>query len=247
MRTCDACHDKPTDLFICRDCMDDYHGNLARVPDAMTELDTERVKLSRRGELVGGRSADKPLPWNEAASNLQHAIRFNLVVTAKLVNVGQEDGLPADNLSAILDWLTEREQSVAMRDGAGELVAELARLLARTRRLIDNPPEKRFIGTCPCGQRLHGWRNSPDERGHRDERWIQCECGTRHGVEESIAALEERCRDVLVTAREASGLSGVKLGTVRAWIDRRRLERIGEMEGAALVRFGDVLQLRDAS
>lgn len=251
MTTCTACHQRPThESFLCDLCTDQLLTDLQAVPDMAADLEIEMARQSRRSSgpaTAHTKGREQPLPVNLAAANVLHLLRAQLVDACLAVAIRREN-LPADTIDAMTAWLIVNRYSLSQRDNAGDVARGLASVLARGRRMIDNPPEQRFIGVHPCGERLHAWRHPPDDKGRREERWVQCHgCGQRVGVEEAIAALEDRCRDQLLTLREIATLADVPLGTVRRWADRKRIVSAGLAEGVKTYRFGDALALREQS
>lgn len=261
---CRACRDYPAhDAFICEQCMDQLHGDLVQVADIAHELEVEITKRSHKGKSVGhGKHDVQPLPYNPAASECADEIRWHLVQLVMITNLGQHHGLPADTIAEMAYWVDERLHSVALRDGAEEAIVGLGKAIRAGWRIIDLAPEKVYIGECYCWEvepdpevpgsgrrtKLRAHRSHPDPAtGYREERYVQCrQCGERHGVEQRIAETEDQVRDVLLPLRDLAKLSGVKLGTVRRWADRRRIEPRGvDREGVRTYRFGDVLDLRE--
>lgn len=247
--TCTACHARPVhESFICERCADQLLSDLQAVPDMVHELTVEATRQARRSTgpaTSHTRGHEQPIPVNLAAANLLHVLRAQLVDACLAVALRREN-LPDETIPAMVAWLITNRASLHMHEEVGGVATDLARLLARARRMIDNPPEQRFIGVHPCGERLHAWRHPPDDRGHREERWTQCPgCGQRVGVEEAIAGLEERCRDQLLTLREIATLADVKVGTVQRWADRKRILPAGVADDVRTYRFGDALTLRD--
>lgn len=248
--TCTACHLRPAhNSFICEPCADQLLTHLQAAPDMAAELEVEITRQARRakGPATGAtRGREQPLPVNLAASDLLHLLKTHLV-DACLATAPRRDQLPADRIDTMAAWLITNRASLHMRSNVGDVARGLAHIIDKATRMIDNPPEKRFIGQHPCGERLHAWRNQPDDTGHRQERWIQCHgCGQTVGVEDAIAGLEDRCRDQLLTLREIATLAHVKLGTVQRWADRKRiLHAATNLEGVRVFRFGDALALRD--
>lgn len=244
-QTCTRCTKPTTTGYLCTGCGDQLHGWLAEAPELGRQLDIEITRQARRakGPSAVVKGAAQPLPVNLHASAVKDRVKAALRALQRSVAPDRPTGNTIDGMCA---WLTLHEPTIALRPDAGPLVTALEDALKRARRCCDNPPEQRFIGQHPCGERLHAWRNQADDRGLREERWIQCPgCGQRVGVEEAIAALEDRCRDQLLTLREIATLAQIKLGTVQRWADRKRILPAGLVDGIRTFRFGDALLLRD--
>lgn len=247
MSTCTACHDNPVhDTFVCTDCADILHGDLARIPEVAAELHTEIAKLVRKGQpgpRVIGR--EQPLPVNLHASTLLDELRTQVVAAVRVVALDQPDDLPRDTIAAMADWLADREHSIALRPEGGDIAVGLHNHLDRCLRTIDTPAERVYIGDCVCGT---------DEKpvslyAPRGARMFRCRgCGTGWDVAERLEQLHEECRDQLVTLSEAASILRLKLPRLQRWRDRGRIMRYGvDDQGAHTFRYGDILDTLDAS
>ena len=253
---CTACHQQPQhNGHLCTPCATLLHHNLAAAPGMAQELLVELTRQARKAAGPSGRGGGdggQPLPFDVTASVCLDRLRQALVEGVAIVTYGEPVDLDGVDVPRLAGWLLARFGELQIRAAVGEFALTLDAALKRAGRAIDTPPERVYIGDCTCSRpgqdpvRLLAVRSAPDEQGRREERWHQCpRCGTRFGVEDKLAELEERCRDQLLTAKEAALLAGVKPRLVRSWAERGRLQGRGvNRDGVAVYRFGDVLGLR---
>lgn len=246
MSTCRACNDKPvTDTFVCHDCMDQFHGDLYAVVDLARDLNTEIAKQVKRttGPMVKVIGKVPPLPYNPAAAHALERLRFELVTACLSLALGQRDRLPGDTIGAMAAWLLDNEAAVPLREDGGDICRGLSGAIRRGRRVIDNPPERRYIGNCTC----------EDDNGERrrmyarmGEPLYEChECGSEWRVAESLERLEAELSDYGLTHKELEVLMPkIPRSTLSSWIDRKKLVPQGtNAEGEPAYRYGDVLAL----
>ena len=237
--TCTACHDHPvTDTFVCQPCGDEFHGHLAEAPHIAEELAVEVAKLSRKGRQPSGhvRRTEQPLPYSPHASAALDRLRSELVAAVRIVALGDASAYPADTVPAMAAWLTRMEGAVVLRPEGGDIVNGLADAIKAGRRIIDNPPERRFVGDCPCGDA--GDRSRLLAEVGRE--FVKCRrCGTTYRVDECVAQLEDAMRDRLVTPKEVEMVTSgrIKWARVRQWISRGLIAQHPDNR----VRFGDAL------
>lgn len=237
--TCTACRDNPvTDTFVCTPCADEYHGLLAEAPHIAAELAVEVAKLSRKGRQPSGhvRRTEQPLPYSPHASAALDRLRSELVGAVRIVALGDTTVYPADTVPAMAEWLTRMEGAVMLRPEGGEIITGLAAAIRRGRAIIDTPPERRFVGDCPCGD--------AEDRSRLlaivGREYVRCpRCGTTYRVAECIAQLEDAMRDRLVTPKEVELVTSgrIKWARVRQWISRGLIAQHPDNR----VRFGDAL------
>lgn len=233
---CTCCHDRPVqDRFVCVDCIDTLHGDLAALPGDVHELTVELTRQARKGRGRGGRSADNPLPLNLAASRILTELRTLLVSEIRELTFGDMDRQPGGTWEAMCLWLTQAEQSIALREGGGEFCRELSRLRGKARRLVDTPPERVYVGQCDC-------LTTPPLYAPRDQAVVRCRtCGADWNVQDRLDQLEQECRDFRLTAREVELATGgrIKASRVRKWKERGQVD----IDTEGRIRFGDALGL----
>lgn len=76
---CPQCARPAPTTTLCTDCLDTLHRDLDRLPDALTELLTQLSRQARGARGEGGRSAERPLPFDLAASETLDLLRSVLV------------------------------------------------------------------------------------------------------------------------------------------------------------------------
>lgn len=236
--TCLACRDQPvTDTFTCGPCGDLYHGLLPRVPDLAAELETEITRQARKGGQSGGgrvRNHERPLEYNQAASDALAQLRAVLVSTCLTLALGQ--ALPDDTIPAMTEWLIDNEGAVPLRPEAGDMIAGLEAAVKRGQTVIDNPPERVYFGNCPCGEELVA------ERGAA---FVQCpsaRCGAMWSMDAVVDHRNQIARDYLMTLPELVAMKVASKATIYRW--SKRLEQRGMRDGMDVYAFGDVLDMK---
>lgn len=233
--SCGVCAAPTRDaLHLCVGCLDQLHGTLHQIPETLAELWTESVRLSRHTRPQNRqRATETALPYRGDAADTHRALRRTLHDTAHLASPRPIPAItPAYTLTAVIDAHLDR---LALHPDAPRHHAELTHLNRRGRAIIDNPPERRYIGECHCGTRLHA-----------DLDWatVTCHhCGDVWDVTQRHAQTLDDCRDVLLTLTEIATLLPAPLRRVQAWAERGRITPAGTTTtGARLYRFGDALQ-----
>ena len=243
MSTCIACYDNPvTDTFTCNDCNDEYHGLLPRVPGLAADLEIEITRQARKGGTNGGgkvRSFERPLEFNQAASEALGQLRVVLVSTCLTLALGQR--LPADTIDAMVEWLVINEAAVPLRPEAGYMITGLSAAVKRGQVLVDNPPERVMIGQCDCGTDMMA------ERGALVYRCTKPGCDTEWDVPEVLAWRDELAQDQLLPLSDIAVIAGIPKNTLKSWVKRGRLVHHGsDRDGVRLFRYGAVVEIRRA-
>ena len=234
-RYCLACHDNPVkDTFTCSDCAAWYHYHLMHLPDLARDLDIEITRQGRKGGSGGdggrSRNFDRPLEFNQAASDALGQLRAVLVSTCLTLALGQR--LPADTINAMVEWLIANEAAVQLRPEAGDMMNGLDAAFKHGRKVIDNPPERIYLGNCGCGAELRADRGV----GH-----VQCQCGATWMTQDVVDHRNMVARSHLMTLPEIVTMAVVSKSTLYRWVTR--LEQRGQRDGMDVYRYGDVLDL----
>lgn len=225
-----------------------YHG-LAH------DLDIALARQAVLGERHGSRSVEKPLLFNERASDAGHALKATLVGWARAVHEETGADLPADTLTAIARWLHHHIGWLRHHEAAEEIHAEIIDAVRDVRRAIDRPVETVYVGPCECGEHLFAclgerYVTCPNREAHEDGRdtW---------SVADRIDWLLAQAEDVVATATQISAAlthynRPVTPAALRGYVRRGRLAPVWCTDtgnnrtfrgGAALYRLGDVMDV----
>lgn len=148
---------KPAQEGLCRNCADTLRRDLASIPELWQELDTTRNRLSKTASPQEGRSANKPLPWNEHTAQVATDLAAVLVAWAREIH-DHGDTDPRDPVHmAILHpahtatWLHRNFEALLRLEDIGEAADTIANSVIRAKRAIDLPSLRtRFkVGPCP--------------------------------------------------------------------------------------------------
>jgi len=103
------------------------------------------------------------------------------------------------------------------------------------RKVIDNPPERIYLGNCGCGAELRADRGV----GH-----VQCQgCGSTWMTQDVVDHRNMVARSHLMTLPEIVTMAVVPKSTLYRWATR--LEQRGQRDGMDVYRYGDVLDLKE--
>lgn len=231
--------------YVCDGCVKELEAAFYEVPWLDDELTITMTK--QRGAPTEGsaKSAEKSLPWNEAAAEVRHTMRNILVSWVRLADEenwqGRPDWYPQDTWTSMSRWLLHVTPHVRFNELAGEMVREIVEAVRHCRDIIDRKPDREYAGPCTCGRDLY---RLPGEG------WVRCRhCGEQTDTE----ALREQMREAVygrhVTAREGAGLLckfdlPTKQGTIDKWRERKLLiDRGHDGKGARLYLFDDLMTL----
>jgi hypothetical protein len=157
---CTDC-DRPVgdQAFLCQHCCDDLARAIGDLPAIMDELDVTVTRQSVSGVDNGGRrSAEKPLPFNPAASEVLDLARNTITTWARAI--GDESGRPmrgdgtSNNAICIylvgsLPWLRSKQWSTELR-------GQISDVRTKAYRIIDKPADRVFAGPCDiCGADMY--------------------------------------------------------------------------------------------
>lgn len=235
---CQACSLYPPQQpgsWMCDPCRDRLHEHLHAIlgsdetPGLAHELDLEVAKLGRKGSHGKTTSPTPALPFNPEASHCLDLIRWKLLAGCALV-AGALPPVP-NTIPDLGEWLLTHEEKFAMVSGCGPIADDLDQLTRRARRIIDVPPERVYVGTCPCGTRLMAIAGNE---------YVRCRgCGTSFDAVDSRDALLASVADQWLTIRDISALMGRKYQTVWSWAERGHIN--SHPDNPRLYRLGDAL------
>lgn len=173
---CQRCGRPVQDATICNLCTHDLERALGDIPALTEELDTtlsRQAKFSQAND--GGKGADTPVVFHEAASDIYWELRNKLIgwtklhaeeTAAKNPTQGpackhclhitcstirrQRRPLPADTLTAMSRHLLGRVEWFRHHELAAEMVDDIREPVHRLAHIIDRPQWRSFpIGPCP--------------------------------------------------------------------------------------------------
>lgn len=258
---------RPTPTRICARHTDQLADDLAAVPDLIDDLDAAVARQTASGPRYGGRSAEKPLPYDQRASLAQDALTTTLRAWLIALHPGAVPGpahtrprcdhgscmqirwraWPGDDATGAATWLRDRVGLIARSDAAPDVVDEIHAAVDQARHDTDRAADRLFAGPCDtCGDVLWARLNATVATCRT--------CEAAYDLADRRAWLLAAADDELVTAIDASraltrlGLE-VTPERIRQWAHRGRLTPQGTETRAGrqlpLYRLGDLTQLLD--
>lgn len=239
---------RPTDVALCRGCLEDLLVELRSVPWLTRQLEVTLTRQARVGERNGPRSADRPLPYHHGASVDLESLRDGLAMWARDIADRRQvtcetEHTPPGYARWLLRWPTE----LAGHPDAAELHGDICGLTKAARRTIDRHPDMRYLGPCDlCETDLYAPVHAET---------VAClgeECDATYPIRERRAWLLEQAADQLRTARqlayELPWIAGVTITAERIgmWAVRGRVTRypphVHDDRGAARYRVGEIIE-----
>lgn len=228
----------PAEANLCRSHADQLAAALGAVADLAEDLDVTITRQSATGDRIGGRSAETPLPYHDAASDARRDLHSVLSTWAR--DLWETHGTPgelipcSDTLPDMAAWISRHPTWCAAHPAAGELLDEITDAIARAWRVVDLPPERIYCGPCPSAWHQPENRALVAERvdlyARPDRDHVTChDCGTVHDVADLRADLLSAARDTLATAIECARALPELLGrelsanTIRTWAHAGKL------------------------
>lgn len=155
-RTCASCDNPVRDqVTICGRCERVTSQHLGDMEAHREELETTLTRQTRLSAASdGGRSANRPLPYQDQASAVLGAQRAILVSWSKLVHDEIEEVWPQDTVAAMSLFIEAHLPELRKHEAAGELVSEIAQLVTRIVRCIDYPEDRAKIHVGPCPEQI---------------------------------------------------------------------------------------------
>lgn len=263
----------PGSLRICGACTAELARELEAVPELVEDLD---LAISRQTKLtsgsVGGRSPERPLPWNERASEAADHLSVILMGWARVLNstvqplqgpacqdcahpsclyadLGRE---PHRHPAAAADFLRRHAYALIAHPAGPDAVEEILTAVRNARYATDTPPRDLiYAGPCDvCDADLYA---RPDA-ARVACRWCRDDDGERL-VYEVLArrkwmkeALKDRELPAPAIARALTSLiRPIKPALLHTWVARQKLHPTGldDLE-RMLFRVGDVMDLMAA-
>lgn len=141
--------------YLCLDCVRVAKDDLRRMRWLLGELEITLTRQANTapGEFVGGKSADKPLPWAEKASNAINLLQSCVCVwSGALGPVADETLLEGNTLELIL-WMRRNADALPRLETAPRCANALQSVVEYCIEAIDLPKIKTSfeVGPCPEG------------------------------------------------------------------------------------------------
>lgn len=245
---CPACHIPVSDGALCTTCTRHLATDLEAVPALAHQLAITRAKLDQIGERNPRGGSNVPLGFRPTAVEVADVLHMTLAVWARELATspaapGPLMDVPAEDPAELARYLRTHLEKLRHLVGTGQLTDEVGYAVKVTRRAVDRPADRVYVGPCDhCRYDLYA-------RPHAAE--VACtQCATVYLVEERRVWLLEALREHLATAAEiARGLGDIygqpiSRKTINQWHHRERLVEHGATrDGWPLFRIGDVLDL----
>jgi hypothetical protein len=217
------CENLVADAWVCSTCAHRLDVALADAPDLLAELDVDLTRQGRTGQRVGGRSTERPLPYDPGASLIRDALASTLRTWCLIIDGDLLGQAPADDRLA--EHLADRIERVRHHTEGGTCVDEVCAAVtaAREHLLAADRDPSMLAGHCPdCHTPVYAREGAATAPCRRD--------GCDGMVD--VAAWRQGARDSLRTAvlpladtHQALTALGhpVPLGTLKSWVRRGRL------------------------
>ncbi|MFC5187118.1 hypothetical protein [Actinomadura harenae] len=249
---------------ICGACEADLERALTAVPWLVAQLDLVLSRQTRTGSSGGARSAETSLPYAPHASEASRVLASTLTAWVDELRPAEPRRigplcercthascrlmrpLAGRTASACAVWLRARVDRIVRLPVAEELWDEITAAVWAAQRLVDRPPERRYVGQCGAGLD-DGTDCDVDLYARPDAAAVTCpECGTRWDVRWRRRRLLEAAEDTLATAADlARALTGlgheVTPEMIRGYGHRGQIVPHGrDGRGRPLYRLADV-------
>jgi hypothetical protein len=246
---------------ICDTCKREFEQHLSEMSWLAGELDVSLTRVKGVDyNRSGGRSAEKPLPWNEGASRARETLKGEMVSWVRII-AARTDTLPKDSLVSIAAWLLSRLERIAKREDAWVICDTITMASIEARSFVfAKPAPKHFIG--PCEGRIDDIDGEITETECVGEIMavdgaVLAECSAclrAYDVNEVMRSVQVKLSDHLLTSTEIAHLAHRTFGQpiakvqkiVAVWASPKRKRIIAHAhteDGVALYRYGDVAAL----
>lgn len=244
MNVC-ACS-RPTDQFLCNECVRDMVNDLRGVPDLINELRTTGAKLDVTGTRGGGGSSERPMGVNVGALECKGTLEHLLL--AMWIRCGFK---PAPNISTIafVEGIIDCIHIIAAHKSGPSYREQLKRERRRGDEIVDTPRELMRLGDCAtveCGTPITALM------GHDITRCTTC--GTEYDVAATRAAqklsalghLHDKTATPAQMGRIFRELSvPIPTNTIYWWVHNEELQAAGKnLKGRDVYTIGHVIDLK---
>lgn len=207
---------RPSDLFVCRECVGTAQKHLASIADFASWCDEKRARMGSTWSVGGGsRACETPVPFDPRVSKVLGPIHNDLTTLARIVweeAPGLSEPRGTDTAS-VADWLLGHVPWIATTEHAEVAFPTWERANGNLERLFDRPPEKVYLGRCnastdfgPCIESLYV------EAGDMPAQVTCPRCTRDVVVSDRRDELAVGVENYLGTARELSRLLRLVLG-----------------------------------
>lgn len=256
MSVCLAPHcARPTQLYLCNDCITQLAEMLRQIPFLVEELDTRIQKLDRiqLGTIGRTRRPDELNVIDFDAAETARKLRKELVhwvtTVAERHSGRKPPGLATIRTADLARWLAHNVHAIATLNIAGDLYRDIKRRVGVDQRggqLVQaiNRTARHFAGPCPTILGHHG--NTEIACGEilyadTEDRTVVCpKCKQTIDVEKNqrraAAERDLRTRDELLEVLNNIG-EKIPAKTLDAWIKARRLRRAGWLHNGQMIKF----------
>lgn len=246
---------------LCVTHTDQLRRDLGGIPDLAAELDVTITRQNRGRPQPGGRSAERPLPYNVHTSGVR--VDLETTVNAWALDVSRMGEDPRDplrvhaahDLPAVAAWLVRNLPTLRKHPEAAQAFDELTHAVSAGWRAVDIARDRIVLGACR-GEAL-------DEDG--EPTGAECEqvvygdpasdtatcrgCGSVHVIAERREWMLGAVGEHLATSGQLSTLiahlgRAVGRSTIRGWAAAGKLEaRAWDRNDRAMYRVADVVAL----
>lgn len=236
---------------LCQGCTDRLARDLGDIGALAEELTTTRLRQSRTGGQASGvlsRSYERPLPWDERASEASEVLRSTVVAWVRIAVEEGNHRCPSDDMGAMARTLLGALTWIRQQPWADECADEIGHAVQHARKVIDLAPEKVYAG--PCREEFEVGEDEIADAccvaelyARRGADVIACRnCGMEHRVDERKRWLVAIANDQLVTAADLSRFLSVygeplTAERIRRWASPRK-DKDGNPIPAKLLAHG---------
>ncbi len=241
----------PDTAIMCNACRTKLDQALGDIAALWHDLELAIARQTRMGgDSEGRRSAEKPLPYDPAASEVAWIVTNTIGAWVTHVVEHRPANPPTKPPGASLTghqagWLLGATQWLSYRPEASEAFSELHDAHRALIKAIDRPADLLFSGPCP--------NDGGDLYCKPDAPTVTCTtCATEYGVNERrtwlLAAADDHLAHASLIAKAVTNLGQpVTRQTISRWVMRGRLLAHGlDRDGREMYRVGDVLDLLNA-
>lgn len=249
--------------YLCKRCTTVLAEALGDIGALAEDLDITRTRQSRTGGPASGvtsRDRERPLPWDERASEATVALRTTVTTWVQLVTTERGTRPPGVSLERMSRFLLGQLEWLRHHAGAQQAQTDLVAAVWHAQHVIDRRADRLYVGPCDTTGEWHqaedGWTGdligpcNTDLYAKPGEPKATCDrCGHTWDVAGRRGYLLDAAQDRLVTASDLSRFLSVYGQPIEAeriwkWRERGHLSTKGtDVSGRPLYRVGDAIAL----